>query len=177
MPNQWYIYSSLGIDSICPVINCLAEVAGLPKGNYRNQSGRSSTCTHMFANRQDEQVICHVSGHRSRTIRTYKHVSNDICRSPSESIQGPIVRLDSVTQNQCKSNGNGVTATISKPPDNESDIDEFVPNAKEIQTPLKCKFVLKESVSEVGNICDMITKVASQKKYKKIHLNIKFSDN
>ena len=38
---------------------------------------------------------------------------------------------------------------------------------KEIQTPLKRKFVLKESVIEVGNICDMITKVASQKKYKK----------
>ena len=51
MPNQWYIDSRLGINSIRPVINRMAEIAGLPKGNYRNQSGRSGTCTRMFANK------------------------------------------------------------------------------------------------------------------------------
>ena len=90
-------------------------MAGLPKGKYRNQSGRSSTCTCMFANKQDEQVICHVSGHRSTAVRTYKHVSDDICRSASESIQGPTVGPESVTQNQCKPHRNGATATVSKP--------------------------------------------------------------
>ena len=34
LPNQWYIDSPLGINSIRPVINRLAEMAGLPKGNY-----------------------------------------------------------------------------------------------------------------------------------------------
>ena len=42
-----------------------------------------------------------------------------------------------------------------------------MPNLKEIQTPLKRKFVLKESVSEVGNICDMIMKIANKKSTRK----------
>ena len=114
MPGQWYIDSPLGINSIQPVINRLAEVAGLPKGNYRNQSGRSTTCTRMFANKQDEQVICHVSGHRSTAVRTYKHVSDDIRRSASESIQGLIVKPVSGTEDQCKSNGKPASPSSRK---------------------------------------------------------------
>ena len=163
MPNQWYIDNSLGINSTRLVINQLAEIAGLPKGNYRNQSGWSSTC--MFADKQDEQVICHVSGHRSTAVRTYKHVIDDIRRSASESIQEPMVKPNGNAEMKTKINASKASAIVSKP-DSDSELDEFVPSLKEIQT-----------VSEVGNICDMIIKVASQKKYKKIQLNVEFSDD
>ena len=178
LPNQLYIDSNLGINSIYPIFNRLAEVAGLPKGHYKNHSGRASSCTCVFRDTLDKQVICHVSGHRSNAVRIYKHLTDDVRRAASESIQGKIAPLTSVVAtNQCKPNDKVAPSTISKA-DSESDLDDFVTkDLKEIQTPLKRKLILKESVSEVGNICDMITKVASEKKYKKIHLNVEFSDD
>ena len=110
----------------------------------------------MFKDEQDEQVICHVSGHRSNAVRTYKHISDDVRRSASESTQGKI--KNNSTETESKLNV-GVAETVVKQ-DIESDLDDVLPT-KDIQTPLKGKFVLRESVSEVSNICDMITKVAS----------------
>ena len=140
MPNQWYIDSPLGINSIKPIINRMAETAGLPKGNYRNQSGRSSTCTRMFANKQDEQVICHVSGHKSTAVRTYKHVTDkstavrtykhvtdDARRAASESIQGSIVKPQNEKNIETQCKVNGVAAADGVSGDVESDLNDFVP--------------------------------------------------
>ena len=38
-PNVWYEDRCLGINALRPMYNRLCELAGLKKGNYRNQSG------------------------------------------------------------------------------------------------------------------------------------------
>ena len=104
-PKQWYINSPLGINAIRPIINDLCKEAGLPKANYRNQSGRTSSGTGMFAKHKDKQLICSVSGHRSTAVRAYKHIPDNLRHSESESIQGSILYKKENVQNQLKVNG------------------------------------------------------------------------
>ena len=73
----------------------------------------------MFANKQDEQVICHVSRHRSMAVRTYKHVTDDVCRAASESIQGKIVKPQDYTKCHSERKENSVVG--SKVVDEDSD--------------------------------------------------------
>ena len=173
-PKQWYIDSPLGINAIRQIINELCEEAGLPKANYRNQSGRATSCTRMLEKNKDGQLICSLSGHRSIAVRSYKHIPDSLRRNASEGIQGELLRLANKRTKHGSINGDDASQVQVK--NVPSDVEDFEPQRKQIVTPLKRKINVGTDDSEVSEICKVITNIVTKKKYEKICLNIKFID-
>ena len=144
LPNVWYEDRPVGINCIRPVINHLFTVAGFTDGKFVNESLRSGSCTHMFDNNTDEQVIQSVSGHHSTCVRMYKCMSDKLRREASEAIQGSIVSNDC---EKSKGNGESITKCVNI----------------EIEAAGKRKLSRVQG-SEGSTICDLISSVSKEKK-------------
>ena len=136
-----------------------------------NHSLRASTCTRLFQAKEDEQMIKNVSGHKSDAVRQYKHVNDSLRRKASAAIQG-------------YSNESASTSVKSSPvkscAQNNSDSDDFVPCLQPITKFVRCRHSGKEQVlegSDTGDICKFINDIASEKKYKKIRINVELFDS
>ena len=104
-----------------------------------NHSLTASTCTYMFHVKKDEQMIKHVSGHKSDAVRVYKHVNDKLRQKASTAIQG-IFNESSVTT----SKSSGVVTSII----DGSNSDDFMPCSQVQNKSLKCKTCEQKHVTE-----------------------------
>ena len=67
------------------VVKDLCVKAGIP-GYFTNHSLCASSCTRMYGNNVEGQVIQEISGHRSLAVRSYKHTGETQRRNASRCI-------------------------------------------------------------------------------------------
>ena len=63
------------MNTLCNVVKDLCDKGGIP-GYFTNHSLRASSCTRMYGNNVEEQIIQEISGHRSLAVRMYKRTSD-----------------------------------------------------------------------------------------------------
>ncbi len=87
-PSTWYTEKPLGVNALKKIVCKLTEKAGLV-GKFSNHSLRVSAATRMYEQGIDEQTIKHITGHKSDTVRSYKHVNRDLLKHAGLSIVNP----------------------------------------------------------------------------------------
>ncbi len=65
----------MGVNSLKKIVSTLAKEAGLV-GHFTNHSLRAMAATRMYNGGVDEQVIKEITGHKSDSVRAYKHTSD-----------------------------------------------------------------------------------------------------
>ncbi len=71
----WYTDKPVGVNSLKKIVSTLAKEAGLV-GHFTNHSLRAMAATRMYNGGVDEQVIKEITGHKSDSVRAYKHTSD-----------------------------------------------------------------------------------------------------
>ena len=84
-PTSWYLNRPVGINTLRNVVKDLCDKAGIP-GYFTNHSLRASSCTRMYGNNVEEQVIQEISGHRILAVRSYKRTGEHQKRNASRCI-------------------------------------------------------------------------------------------
>ena len=84
-PHCWYFNKPVGVNTLQSVIKDICSKAGLP-GYYTKHSLRASSASRMYYNNIEEQVIQEITGHRSLSVRSYKHTRDSQRKLASNSI-------------------------------------------------------------------------------------------
>ena len=84
-PTSWYLNRPVGVNTLRNVVKDLCDKGGIP-GYFTNHSLHASSCTRMYANDIEEQIIQEISGHRSLAVRSYKCTSESQRRKASRAI-------------------------------------------------------------------------------------------
>ena len=84
-PTSWYLNRPVGVNTLCNVIKDMCQKCGIV-GYFTNHSLRASSCTQMYGNNVEEQVIQEISGHRSLAVRSYKRTGESQRRNASRCI-------------------------------------------------------------------------------------------
>ena len=84
-PTSWYSNRPVGINILRDVVKNITEKGGIP-GYFTDHSLRASSCTRMYGNNVEEQVIQEISGHRSLSVRSYKRTDESKRRNASRCI-------------------------------------------------------------------------------------------
>ena len=69
--DYWYTNRPVGKNTIGKYIQTMMEEAGI-EGHFRNHSTRKSTCTRLFQEGVDPQLIKEQTGHKSEAVMRYK---------------------------------------------------------------------------------------------------------
>ena len=76
-PDCWYSRQPIGHNTLSTVVRRMCNAAGI-SGHSTNHSLLATAATRLFHKGIDEQLIMHVTGHRSTSgVRCYKHISGD----------------------------------------------------------------------------------------------------
>ena len=81
-PTSWYLNRPVGVNTLRDVVKNITEKGGIP-GYFTNHCLRTSSCTRMYGNNVEEQVIQEISGHRSLSVRSYKRTDESKRRNAS----------------------------------------------------------------------------------------------
>ncbi len=84
----WYADKPVGVNSLKKIVSTLAKEAGLV-GHFTNHSLRATAATRMFNGGVDEQVIKEITGHKSDSVRAYKHTSEGLLKKAALTIVRP----------------------------------------------------------------------------------------
>ncbi len=84
-PGTWYSDKPMGVNALKVVVKTIAKEAGL-EGKFSNHRTGASTATRLFQSGVDEQIIKEVTGHKSDTVRMYKHSNTQLLREASTKV-------------------------------------------------------------------------------------------
>ncbi len=84
----WYADKPVGVNSLKKIVGTLAKEAGLV-GHFTNHSLRATAATQMYNGGVNEQVIKEITGHKSDSVRAYKHTSDGLLKKASSTIVRP----------------------------------------------------------------------------------------
>ncbi len=84
----WYTDKPVGVNSLKKIVSTLAKEAGLV-GHFTNHSLQATAATRMFNGGVDEQVIKEITGHKSDSVRAYKHTSEGLLKKAASTIIRP----------------------------------------------------------------------------------------
>ena len=62
-PTSWFLNKLVGVNTLRNIVKNLCEKAGIP-GYFTNHTLRASSCTRMYGNNVEEQVIKEISGQK-----------------------------------------------------------------------------------------------------------------
>ena len=142
-------------------------------GKFTNHSLRVSTAMRLYQKGVDEQTIKQFTGHKSDSVRFYKRSSDKILEDASDVV--------------LSAKNLSPTATVSKPPPEEFDIDKYeIPDMKPaakavdnhlfVQNPAHkrpCQFSNSECEQKCKVLCK-IDKETAKKKLKSLNIKLKF---
>ncbi len=89
-PNVWFTDCPLGKNALSKIVKNMCEKAGLTGEKFTNHSLCASTVMHMFQSGVDEQIIKTVTGHKSDTMRDYKHVNDEILHQAQDTLHSKL---------------------------------------------------------------------------------------
>ncbi len=81
----WYTDKPIRVNSLKKIVRNLAREAGLV-GHFTNHSLRAMAATQMYNGGVDEQVIKEITGHKSDSVRAYKHTNVGLLKRAASTI-------------------------------------------------------------------------------------------
>ncbi len=81
----WYADKPVGVNSLKKIVGNLAKEAGLV-GHFTNHSLCAMAATRMYNGGVDEQVIKEITGHKSDSVRAYKHTNVGLLKRAASTI-------------------------------------------------------------------------------------------
>ncbi len=154
-PSTWYTEKPLGVNALKKIVSNLTGKAGLV-GKYSNHSLRVSAATQMYEQGIDEQTIKEITGHKSDSVRSYKHVNKELLKHAGLSIMNPGVAAE-IGEKHAEHEQSSTELTVSK--------------------AHKAKYLLRGKDGICPPACALLKKVdekCTERKVKKVKLSLKY---
>lgn len=84
---RWYTTRPVGVNTLSTTVKTLMQKSGIP-GKWTNHSLRAGCATTLHRHNVDEQVIKHVTGHRSDAVRDYKRKDPRVMKNAERILSG-----------------------------------------------------------------------------------------
>ena len=142
--DYWYTNRPVGKNTLGKYIQTMMAAGGI-EGYFRNHSTRKSTCTRLFQQGVDPQLIKEQTGHKSEAIMRYKKSNLAMKKQVSDMLNVLPKEMEDIRNSQER-----LMAAESK-------VDKVVKEEKPVETDKLEKETMKPNVVEGANGRDSVT--------------------